>query len=271
MKLPALAIATAFALGIACGLSPEIAHRSSHGFVAFLLCSAVTFLLIGFVFVWCSRVVVAGVASVLCWAILGVVAVCIEEQPRRADHILSLVDAGKINLISPLRYYGRLADEPEKLPWGAGYDIKLSGVDYEGLFVPASGGLRLGYIERTDHRGPVALHAGDSIAVLTRAKLPQLYRDEGAFDRRAYLSQQGVDLVGALRARRNYWSWLNRLGQGCLRAFCAGDGDCATKSMSCGRRTRMLPGYYARCCLGIAVLWIETTRGISRKPEHFTY
>jgi hypothetical protein len=30
--------------------------------------------------------------------------------------------------------------------------------------------------------------------------LPQMYRDEGAFDRRAYLSHQGVDLVGALRA-----------------------------------------------------------------------
>jgi competence protein ComEC len=46
----------------------------------------------------------------------------------------------------------------------------------------------------------LALHVGDSIAVLTRAKLPQIFRDEGAFDRRAYLSQQGVDLVGALRA-----------------------------------------------------------------------
>ncbi|HSY32471.1 MAG TPA: hypothetical protein VLA42_10805 [Verrucomicrobiae bacterium] len=39
MKLPALAIVTAFALGIACGL--EIAHRSnSHQFVALLLCSS---------------------------------------------------------------------------------------------------------------------------------------------------------------------------------------------------------------------------------------
>src|ERR1700688_5059968 len=37
----------------------------------------------------------------------GVAGVCIEEQPRRADHILSLVDARKINLKSPLRYYGR--------------------------------------------------------------------------------------------------------------------------------------------------------------------
>jgi len=30
--------------------------------------------------------------------------------------------------------------------------------------------------------------------------LPQVFRDEGAFDRRAYLSEPGVDLVGALRA-----------------------------------------------------------------------
>jgi len=201
MKLPALAIATAFALGIACGLSPAVTHRgSSHAFIAVLLCSAATSLLTGLVFAYRSQVVVAGLASILCWAILGVTAVCIQEQPRRTDHILSLVDAGKINLKSPLRYYGRLTDEPEKIPWGAGYNIELSGVDYEGGFVPARGGLRLGYIARTDHGAPLALHAGDSIAVLTRAKLPQVYRDEGAFDRRAYLSEQGVDLVGALRA-----------------------------------------------------------------------
>jgi hypothetical protein len=51
MKLPALAIATAFALGITCGLNPEIVHRSSsHAFIAFLLCSAATSLLIGIVF-----------------------------------------------------------------------------------------------------------------------------------------------------------------------------------------------------------------------------
>jgi hypothetical protein len=131
--------------------------------------------------------------------LLGVARVCIEQQPRRADHILSLVDGGKIDLKSPLRYYGRLGDEPEKFSWGASYDIELSGVDYQGLFVDASGGLRLGYIARVDRSGPVMLHSGDSIEVVTRAKLPQLFRDEGAFDRRAYLSQHGVDLVGALR------------------------------------------------------------------------
>jgi hypothetical protein len=201
MKLPALAIATAFALGIACGLNLALTHRgSSHRFIAFLLCSIATSLLIGVVFAWRSRVAAAGLASLLCWGMLGVAAVCIQEQPRSADHILNPVNAGKINLKSPLRYYGRLADEPEKLPWGTGYNVELFGVDFEGSFLPASGGLRLGYIARPEHPAPLTLHAGDSIAVLTKAKLPQVFRDEGAFDRRAYLSEQGVDLVGALRA-----------------------------------------------------------------------
>ena len=151
---------------------------------------------------------------------LGVAAVCIEEQPRRADHILSLLDAGKINIKSPLRYYGPLADEPKILPWGVGYDVEPSGVDYQGLFVPASGGLRLGYIAQMDRAAPLTLHTGEVIAVLTRAKLPQVFRDDGAFDRRAYLSQQGVDLVGALRApellelirpaRPSMFAWVSR-------------------------------------------------------------
>jgi hypothetical protein len=86
MNLPAIAVAAAFVLGIAFGLRPEITHRSnSHGFVAFLLFIAVTSRLRGIVFAWRSGVVVADLASLLCWGMLGVAEVCIQEQPRRAD------------------------------------------------------------------------------------------------------------------------------------------------------------------------------------------
>jgi hypothetical protein len=58
MKLPAVAMATAFALGITCGLKPVIAHRSSsHEFVTVLLCTAASSLLIGIFFVWRSSLV----------------------------------------------------------------------------------------------------------------------------------------------------------------------------------------------------------------------
>ena len=64
MNLPAIAVAAAFVFLIAFGLSPEITPGgNSHGFVAFLLFSAVTSRLMGIIFVWRSRVVVAGLAS----------------------------------------------------------------------------------------------------------------------------------------------------------------------------------------------------------------
>src|ERR1700674_1457839 len=52
----------------------------------------------------------------------------------------------------------------------------------------------------TEGAPPPYLHAGDEVAVLTEAKRPQLFKDEGAFDRRAYLAQQNIDLVATLRA-----------------------------------------------------------------------
>jgi hypothetical protein len=133
MKLPALAIAAAFASGIAVGLTPAIAHHaSSHLFLDVLLIAAGTSLLTGVFLTFFERCRPAGFAAMLCWFSLGTAAICIEEQPRAAGHILSFVDAGKINLKSPLRFYGRLRGEPEKLPWGTGYDIELSGVEPAG-------------------------------------------------------------------------------------------------------------------------------------------
>ena len=49
---------------------------------------------------------------------------------------------------------------------------------------------------------PPELHAGDEVAVLAEAKRPQVFKDEGAFDRRAYLSQQNIDIV-ATRERHS--------------------------------------------------------------------
>jgi predicted membrane metal-binding protein len=201
MKLPAIAIAATFAAGIALGLTPAVAHRAgSHIFVASLFAASATSLLIGIVLAYFERLVAGGIVSPLCWGLLGLTGACIDEQPRAAETILSRVEAGTISLSTPLRYYGQLRDEPEKLPWGVGYDIGLPGVDYQGAFIPATGGLRVSFATHADGPAAVKMHAGDSVSVMTQAKLPQVFRDEGAFDRRAYLAQQGIDFVATLRA-----------------------------------------------------------------------
>jgi predicted membrane metal-binding protein len=83
---------------------------------------------------------------------------------------------------------------------GYGYEIELSGVAFEEALHPARSGLRLSFTAHPEGAPPPNIHAGDEVAVLTEAKWPQVFRDEGAFDRRAYLAQQNIDLVATLRA-----------------------------------------------------------------------
>ncbi|MGC2466630.1 MAG: DNA internalization-related competence protein ComEC/Rec2 [Candidatus Acidiferrum sp.] len=202
MRLPAVAIAALFACGVVLGQSPWFAQQvSSHaalaiGFasVGFLICS-------GIFLAGCGRLASAAAVSILSWLILGVMGAGVAEQPPPADYVLSLVDTGRVDLKTPLRWHGRLRDEPARLPWGYGYEIELTGVEYEGSFVPARGGLRFSFSETPGGTQTAApdVHVGDEVEVVAEARLPQIYRDEGAFDRRAYLEQQNIDLTATLR------------------------------------------------------------------------
>ena len=161
--------------------------------MAFFIGSGVVLVRIGLLFP-------AVVFSALSWLILGVLGAGIANQPRTANYVLSLVESGRVDLKTPLRWHGRLRDEPARLPWGYGYEIELTGVEYEGSLVPALGGMRISFGVSPDQLAAPDVHAGDELVVTTEAKLPQIYRDEGAFDRRAYLEQQNIELVATLRA-----------------------------------------------------------------------
>src|SRR5216684_873361 len=201
MRLPAVAIAAAFACGIAFGLQPAVARNaSSHILLSSLFILVGVLVLTGIIFVRIGRIFLASIASILGWVLLGSLGVCIAEQPRDADHVISLLERGRLPLKTPLRWHGRMRDEPARLPWGYGYEIELSGVEFEEALHPAQGGLRLSFTAHPEGRPLPDLHAGDEVAVLAEAKQPQVFRDEGAFDRRAYLAQQNIDLVATLRA-----------------------------------------------------------------------
>ena len=91
-----------------------------------------------------GRLFLAAAASPLTWVLLGFLGVCIAEQPRAADHVISLVEQGHLPLGTPLRWHGHLRDEPTRLPWGYGYEIELSSVAFEDALQATRGGLRLG-------------------------------------------------------------------------------------------------------------------------------
>jgi competence protein ComEC len=201
MKLPAVAIAAAFACGIVLGQHPSIGRNA---FPRALLLSAflvaAILVLAGFILVKLRRLFPAAVASLLSWILVGFLGACVAEQPRSAEHVVSLLETGRLDLKTPLQWHGRLRDEPARLPWGYGYEIELSGVEFEGALRTIRGGLRLSFTPQQDGTTMPELHAGDDVAVLAEARRPPVFRDEGAFDRRAYLAQQNVNLTGTLRA-----------------------------------------------------------------------
>ena len=153
MRLPAVAIAAAFECGIALGLHPDVTRSaSSRGFLLASLCLAAVLIFIGIILLRLNHLISAAAASLLSWVLLGFLGGSIAEQPRPAEHVVSLAEQGRLDLKTPLRWHGHLRDEPARLPWGYGYEIELSGVEMEGTLRSARGGLRLSFTPVQDQR-----------------------------------------------------------------------------------------------------------------------
>ena len=201
MKFPAVAIAICFCSGIAMGLWPVVANRAaSRGFYFGEFGCGV------------SPVCRGGISSVSpirsrCHvllarelAVLGFFAASITQQPQPKNYVLSVIESGELDLHTPPRWHGILRDEPAALSLGTSYEIELASVDYQEQSVSIQAGLRASYTRRAAELAVPELHAGDQIAIVTQPRLLQLFRDEGAFDRRAFLRSQGIELTATLRS-----------------------------------------------------------------------
>ena len=201
MKLPAVCLAATFAGGVALGLFTALADlRSSVAAMVAGFVLSIALLAVSGVFVKRNLVSVAGSACLSAWLVLGILSAWIAWQPAPANHVLSLVSTGRINLSSPLRWIGHLRDEPAEFPWGTSLDLGLDSVEFEGARLDLAGGMRVTYSSMQRDVELPRLRAGDAVVIVAVGRLPQVFRNEGAFDRRAYLRQQGIDLTANLRS-----------------------------------------------------------------------
>jgi hypothetical protein len=113
---------------------------------------------------------------------------------------VSRIAAGQIELKTPVRWHGHLRSEPARLPWGVGLEMELSGVETAAGMIPLSGGMRIGFTPKEGDSALPEVHAGDEVSVMAQARLPLVFRDARAFDRREYLAQQNIHLLATLRA-----------------------------------------------------------------------
>ena len=132
MKLPALWIAAAFSAGIA------VAFRWP---VKPLTCAAVAALAIlaGSILIRRQLLLGAAVCALAAWTALV-----------PADHVTRLIAANRIDLTEPLRWRGRLREDPLVMPWGRRFDIDIEQVESGGQIVPASGRLAGQYLQQSE-------------------------------------------------------------------------------------------------------------------------
>ena len=118
------------------------------------------------------------------------------------NHVTRLIAAKRLDLSEPLRWRGRLREDPLVLPWGRRFEIDLERVESSGQFLAASGGLRANLYNnpRQSEEFSTVLRAGDRVECLIRARAPRNFLDPGAFDLHGYLARQKIDLIGSLRS-----------------------------------------------------------------------
>ena len=201
MKLPSLSIVAAFAGGIL--LAGVVLTHSPAQFAARLwFALAVVCLGVGAVAlarrsgsVWFAWSIVLAA-----WLALGAAAATLERAAVPANLASRLVDAGQLDSTEPLRWTGRLRQDPVRLPWGLRYEIGLEEVEVAGAEVPVQGGLRVNYYWEPGAPDPPVARAGDRVEALVRARPPRDFGDPGGFDYRGYLERQNINLEGSLRS-----------------------------------------------------------------------
>jgi hypothetical protein len=148
MKLPAVWIFAAFASGIGIAMrwpaSPKL-----------WAAGAILAIVAGVVLAWRDFSSPAWICVLLAWVAVGGFSIGVEHVTVPSNHITQLVAQNRIDLSVPLRWRGRLRENPVALPWGHRYEIDLEQVEAAGETIPVSGGLRLNF-RRWSCKFPVA-------------------------------------------------------------------------------------------------------------------
>ena len=197
MKLPSLFPIAFFAGGIFLSIELKNVALLSPRIIVF---AALLFLLIGYIALRQNWVLAAALFAAGAWLSLGMAASNLERVSVPANLASTLIESGKLDASTALRWRGRLRGDPLQLPWGTRYEINLDEVESSAGVTPVAGGLRLTYYSAESASAlPPPARAGDRIEALVRARPVYDYGDPGSFDFRGYLARQNIQLQGSLR------------------------------------------------------------------------
>src|ERR1700674_1065477 len=197
MKLPSLFPVALFAGGILLSIELKTFALPSPRSCIF---AVLLFLLFGYIALRKNWILAAALFAAGAWLSLGTAASNLERASLPPNLASTLIETGKLDAETALRWRGRLQGDPLQLPWGMRYEINLEEVETSAGVTPVAGGLRLTYYGgESGSAFPPAARAGDRIETLVRARPVRNFGDPGSFDFRGYLARQSIQLQGSLR------------------------------------------------------------------------
>jgi hypothetical protein len=190
MKLPSLFPVAFFAGGILLSIETKNSVLLSPRIV---ILAALLFLLCGYIALLRNLILPAALVAGGAWLSLGMAASNLERASASPNLASTLIESGKLDAETALRWRGRLRSDPLQLPWGIRYEIDLEEVESSAGVTSVAGGLRLTYYNEGSASADLPpARAGDRIEVLARARPVRNYGDPGSFDFRGYLSRQNI-------------------------------------------------------------------------------
>ena len=197
MKLPSLFPVAFFAGGIL--LSIELKSFALLSPRIFIF-AALLFLLFGYITLRRNWILPAALFAAGAWLALGMAAPNLERAAVPSNLASTLIESGKLDAGTALRWRGRLRSDPLQLPWGTRYEINLEEAESSAGVASVAGGLRLTYYTAESASAvPPAARAGDGVEAFVRARPVYNFGDPGSFDFRGFLARQNVQLQGSLR------------------------------------------------------------------------
>jgi len=197
MKLPSLFPIAFFAGGIFLSIELRTLTLPRPG-IYFL--GALLFLVVGFIVVRRNWIFAAAVCGAGVWLLLGITASNLERTSIPTNLASHLIESGRLDSSTALRWRGKLRSDPLELPWGKRYEINLDEVDSAQGVTRVAGGLRLTYYDsESASSAPPLARAGDRVEAFVRARTINNFGDPGSFDMRGFLASQNIQLQGTLR------------------------------------------------------------------------
>jgi competence protein ComEC len=200
-----LSFATAPALYAAVWLSGGIVLAGYHWISPTLLIAACLFFPLIALLAARAAVRIAWIPLACTWVALGLLLSEIMPAPNPQTQLRWLADEGTTTAVvgevirttpvrltestSPFGKRARTAEQSESL------DLRISSAEGH----PISGGLRATIFGPGDQPFP-AIHCGDQVHAQVAMHLPERYLDPGVWDATAWLKEQGIGVVGSLKA-----------------------------------------------------------------------